>query len=148
MTNRIRVTLISISTVLLLYVALGGLIGKSESTSEKTYRDLGVYSEVLNRINLDYVPNLTSRRSLTGRFGACLQPSIPTALTFPGRILQEFLKHPEPRPADVGIFLSKRMGYATVVAVLPGSPAEKAGVGAGTSSCGCLVDAGAFRGAN
>jgi carboxyl-terminal processing protease len=28
----------------------------------------------------------------------------------------------------VGIFVSKRMGYATVVAVLPGSPAEKAGV--------------------
>jgi len=36
MTNRIRITLISISSVLVLYVFLGGLLGKSESNSEKT----------------------------------------------------------------------------------------------------------------
>ena len=47
MTNRIRVTLISVSSLLVFYVVLGGLLGKSDSTSEKTYRDLGVYSEVL-----------------------------------------------------------------------------------------------------
>ena len=41
---------------------------------------------------------------------------------------KDYLQHPDPGPADVGIFISKRMGYATVVAVLPGSPAEKAGV--------------------
>ena len=35
--------------------AKGGLLGKNDSSSEKTYRNLGVYSEVLSRIKNEYV---------------------------------------------------------------------------------------------
>lgn len=128
MTNRIRATLITTSLALMSYVVVGGLLGKSDTSSEKTYRDLGVYSEVLNRIKQEYVTDPDLKKVTDGAIRGLLESldSYSTYLT--PEQYKEYLQHPDPGPADVGIFVSKRMGYATVVAVLPGSPAEKAGV--------------------
>jgi carboxyl-terminal processing protease len=131
MINRIRVTLVSVSSLLVLCIILGGLLGKSESSSEKTYRDLGVYSEVLNRIHMDYVTEPDLKKVTDGAIRGLLEALDAYSTYFTPAEYQEYLKHPEPGPADVGIFASKRMGYATVVSVLPGSPAEKGGVRAG-----------------
>ena len=128
MSHRVRYALITVSSFLVLYVVVGGLLGKNESTSEKTYRDLGVYSEVLNRINQDYVtqPNLT--KVTDGAIRGLLEALDPYSTYFTPEQYQEYLKDPNPGPGGVGIFLSKRMGFATVISVLPGSPAEKAGI--------------------
>ena len=131
MTNRIRITLISISSVLVLYVFLGGLLGKSESNSEKTYRDLGVYSEVLNRINLDYVTEPDLKKVTDGAIRGLLEALDPYSTYLTPTEYKAYQEHPDPGPASVGIYLSKRSGYVTVVSVLPGSPAEKAGIRAG-----------------
>jgi carboxyl-terminal processing protease len=131
MTNRIRLTLVSVSSLLVFCIILGGLLGKSESSSEKTYRDLGVYSEVLNRIHMDYVTEPDLKKVTDGAIRGLLEALDPYSTYFTPTEYQDYLKHPEPGPADVGIFASKRMGYATVVSVLPGSPAEKGGVRAG-----------------
>jgi carboxyl-terminal processing protease len=131
MTNRIRITLVSVSSLLVLCIVLGGLLGKSESSSEKTYRDLGVYSEVLNRIHLDYVTEPDLKKVTDGAIRGLLEALDPYSTYFTPSQYQDYLQHPDPGPAQVGIFLSKRMGYATVVSVLPGSPAEKGGVKAG-----------------
>jgi carboxyl-terminal processing protease len=128
MTNRIRATLISVSLVLLSYVLVGGLLGKSETSSEKTYRDLGVYSEVLNRIKQEYVTEPDLKKVTDGAIRGLLDSLDPYSTYLTPEQYQDYLQHPDPGPADVGVFVSKRMGYATVVAVLPGSPAEKAGV--------------------
>jgi len=128
MTNRIRATLISISLVLMSYVVVGGLLGKSETSSEKTYRDLGVYSEVLNRIKQEYVTDPDLKKVTDGAIRGLLESMDPYSTYLTPEQYQDYLQHPDPGPADVGVFISKRMGYATVVAVLPGSPAEKAGV--------------------
>jgi carboxyl-terminal processing protease len=131
MTNRIRVTLVTVSSLLVFYVVLGGLLGKTDSNSEKTYRDLGVYSEVLNRIRIDYVTEPDLKKVTDGAIRGLLEALDPYSTYFTPEEYQDYLKHPNPGPADVGIFLSKRMGYATVISVLPGGPAEKAGVRAG-----------------
>ena len=128
MTNRVRATLISVSLLLMSYVAVGGLLGKSETASEKTYRDLGVYSEVLNRIKQEYVTEPDLKKVTDGAIRGLLESLDPYSTYLTPDQYQQYLQHPEPGPADVGIFVSKRMGYATVVAVLPGSPAEKADV--------------------
>ena len=60
MSNRFRYAVIGVSLVLIFYVVIGGVLGTSTSSNEQTYKDLGVYEEVLSRINSDYVtePNL------------------------------------------------------------------------------------------
>jgi carboxyl-terminal processing protease len=128
MTNRIRASLISISLVLMSYVVVGALLGKSDTSSEKTYRDLGVYSEVLNRIKQEYVTDPDLKKVTDGAIRGLLESLDPYSTYLTPEQYQDYLQHPDPGPAGVGIFISKRMGYATVVAVLPGSPAEKADV--------------------
>jgi len=128
MTKRVRATLIAISLLIMSYVLVGGLLGNGETSSEKTYRDLGVYSEVLNRINQEYVTVPDLKRVTDGAIRGLLESLDPYSTYLTPDEYKEYLEHPEPGPADIGIFISKRMGYATIVAVLPGSPAEKAGI--------------------
>jgi carboxyl-terminal processing protease len=132
MTKRIRLTLISISCFLLFYLIIGALLGKNESaTEDKAYRDLGVYSEVLTRIKHDYVtePNLT--KVTDGAIRGLLEALDPYSTYFTPEQYQAYLQQPEPGPASVGLFAAKRMGFATVVSVLPGGPTEKAGIKVG-----------------
>jgi carboxyl-terminal processing protease len=128
MTNRVRAVLISVSLIVMFYALVGALLGKNNNSTEKTYRDLGVYSEVLNRIRQEYVTEPDMKKVTDGAIHGLLESLDPYSTYFTAEQYQAYLQHPEPGPADVGVFLSKRMGYATVVAVLPGSPAEKAGV--------------------
>ncbi len=131
MTNRIRLLLVSISCLLVFYIVIGGVLGKSDSSSEKTYRNLGVYSEVLSRIKSDYVIEPDLKRVTGGAIRGLLEALDPYSTYFSPQEYQEYLQHPDPGPANVGIFLSKRMGLTTVVSLLPGSAAEKAGVKVG-----------------
>lgn len=131
MSQRVRVLLISISCFLVFYIVLGGVLGKNGSSNEKTYRDLGVYSEVLSRIKSDYVTEPNLKKVTEGSVRGLLEALDPYSTYLSPEEYQTYLQQPEPGPASVGVFLSKRMGFATVVSVLPGSPAEKGGVKAG-----------------
>ncbi len=113
------------------YIVLGGLLGKNDSSSEKTYRNLGVYSEVLSRIKNEYVTEPDLKRVTGGAIRGLLEALDPYSTYFTPQEYQEYLRQPDPGPANVGIFIAKRLGFATVISVLPGSPAEKAGVKAG-----------------
>lgn len=128
MTNRIRYFLISISSLLVFYVVIGGVLGKGDSSSEKTYRDLGVYTEVLSRIKSDYVTQPDLQKVTGGAIRGLLETLDPYSTYFTPQEYKDYLEHPSAGPAEVGIFLSKKMGFSTVVSVLPGSPADKAGV--------------------
>lgn len=129
MSNRIRLVLISVSCVVVFYILVGGLLGKTDSTAnDETYRDLGVYSEVLSRINSDYVTEPNLSKVTDGAIRGLLEALDPYSTYLDPQQYKDYTEHPAPGPAGVGIFLSKRYGYAPVVSVLPGSPAEKAGI--------------------
>ena len=129
MTKRIRLLVVFISSVLVFYVVIGAVLGNSSTDSdEKSYRDLGVYSEVLSRIQQEYVtqPNLT--KVTKGAIRGLLEALDPYSTYFTPAEYQAYLQHPAAGRGGVGIFLSKRMGFATIISVLPGSPAQKAGI--------------------
>src|SRR2546421_4113723 len=89
MSNRIRVSLISISGILVFYIVLGGVLGRSDSTfflatgfspssdNEKAYKDLGVYSEVLDRIKSDYVTEPDLKQVTDGAIRGLLEALDP-----------------------------------------------------------------------
>jgi carboxyl-terminal processing protease len=129
--RRIRTILISISSILVLYIVVGGLFGRADTSPDQTYKDLGVYSEVLSRIKSDYVTEPDLHKVTGGAIRGLLEALDPYSTYFTPQEYQEYLEHPDPGPASIGIFLSKRFGFATVVTALPGSPAEKAGIKTG-----------------
>ncbi|MGH9439524.1 MAG: S41 family peptidase, partial [Terriglobia bacterium] len=128
MSRRLRYLITAISCVLVFYIVIGGLLGAGTSTSDETYRDLGVYSEVLSRIKSDYVTQPDLHMVTGGAIRGLLEALDPYSTYFNPEQFKEYLADPNPGPAGVGIFASKKFGFATVVSVLSGSPADKAGI--------------------
>lgn len=129
MSSRVRITLISTSCFIIFYVVLGGLLGNNNDNSkDSAYKYLGVYSEVVSRIKSDYVTEPDLRNVTGGAIRGLLEALDPYSTYMTPDEFNVYRKQPEPGPATVGIFVAKRMGFATVVSILPGSPAEKAGV--------------------
>ena len=128
MTKRTRLVVIFVSTLLISYVVIGAVLGKSTNSDEKDYRDLGVYSEVLSRIQQEYVTQPNLQKVTKGAIRGLLEALDPYSTYLTPKEYQDYLQHPDLGQGSVGIFLSKRMGFATVVSVIPGSPADKAGI--------------------
>src|ERR1700720_2071104 len=59
MSRLARICIVTLSVIVFLYVGLGYVLGKTND--DKSYRSLGVYGEVLQHIQEDYVdePNMT-----------------------------------------------------------------------------------------
>jgi carboxyl-terminal processing protease len=128
MSNRLRYVVVALSCLLVFYIVIGGVMGQGSASNEETYRDLGVYSEVLSRIKSDYVTQPNLQKVTGGAIRGLLEALDPYSTYFNSEQFKDYLAHPEPGPGTVGVFVSKRFGFATVVAVLPGSPADKAGI--------------------
>jgi carboxyl-terminal processing protease len=132
--NRLpKIIVLGLSFLVFSYVGLGYVLGQTGgSDDERTYRSLTVYSEVLQRIQEDYVdePNLTVVTA--GALHGLLESLDP----FSGYLSpREYTDYKDKQKAnakgEVGATMAKRFGYVVVVSVLPGSPAEKAGMRGG-----------------
>jgi carboxyl-terminal processing protease len=129
MSSRVRITLISTSCFVIFYAVLGGLLGNNgDKRKDPAYKYLGVYSEVVSRIKSDYVTEPDLRKVTGGAIRGLLEALDPYSTYMTPEEFNAYQKNPEPGPANVGIFVAKRLGFATVVSILPGSPAEKTGV--------------------
>jgi carboxyl-terminal processing protease len=130
MNRAARMGVLSVSVVIFCYAGLGHVLGRTPD--DKAYKSLTVYSEVLQKIQQDYVdePNLhlVTSGSLHGLLESLdAQSSYLTA--------REYAEYKQKQAAnvsgDAGLTLSKRFGYIIVVSVLPDSPGEKAGIRSG-----------------
>ena len=132
MTKRIRLLVIALSSLLVFYVIIGGVLGRgSTDQGETSYRDLGVYSQVLSRIQQEYVTQPNLKSVTKGAIRGLLEALDPYNTYFTPSEYQEYLQHPSSGPASVGLYISKRTGFTAVVSVLPDSPAQKAGINPG-----------------
>jgi len=130
MNRAARMGVLCVSVVIFCYAGLGHVLGRTPD--DKAYKSLTVYSEVLQKIQQDYVdePNLhlVTSGSLHGLLESLdAQSSYLTA--------REYTEYKQKQAAnvsgDAGLTLSKRFGYIMVVSVLPDSPGEKAGIRSG-----------------
>ena len=124
-----RKVVIVLSLVVFAYVTAGYVLGRSQDN--KSYRPLAAYSEVLDHIQRDYVdePNLhlVTNGALHGLVDSLdAQSSYLSPLEYAD--YKEKSANGANSKASAGVALSKRFGYISVVATLPDSPAQKAGL--------------------
>ncbi len=95
------------------------------SEEDGAYRQMHVYAEVLKRIQSDYVTEPNIGTVTTGALHGLLESldSDSSYLTAPEYKI--YKDRPATGVAQVGLTVSKRFGYATVVSVTSGSPADK-----------------------
>jgi carboxyl-terminal processing protease len=127
-----KILLLAVSVVLVLTVFLGARstgVSAAMAPQEDAYRQINVYSEVLRHIQSDYVTDPNIPAVTNGALRGLLE-SLDADSSYLTPVDYKAYKADKARAAkaQVGINVSKRYGYATVISVVPGSPADKAGL--------------------
>jgi len=128
MSRRFQHTVLGVSIAIILIVLFGGLgpAGVSASQSDGAYRQMGVYEEVLHKIQTDYVTDPNLQKVTSGALHGLLQSLDVDSSYLSQPEYASYLAHQHEGMAQVGMDVSKRYGWGTVVSVVPGSPADKA----------------------
>jgi carboxyl-terminal processing protease len=107
-------------------VATNGWFGvHAGSQDDGAYRQIHVYADVLKKIQTDYVTEPNINDVTTGALHGLLESLDSDSSYLTPTEYKIYKEQPTTGVAQVGIVVSKRYGYATVVSVLPGSPADK-----------------------
>lgn len=128
--NRVKAVVLTISLVLILFMIVGGLGVYASSTgkgNEGAYKELGVYSEVLSRIRSEYVEEPNMPTVTDGALHGLLESLDPNSSYLSPAEYKKYKARRAEGKGDIGATVSKRYGYAAIVSVIPGGPAEKAG---------------------
>ena len=127
MSKSFKRAILAISVALVVVVFLGGFVSErrlARTQSDGAYRQMGVYEEVLHKIQSDYVTEPNIGNVTTGALHGLLE-SLDAIRAISPRRVTAYKAHQHEGTAQVGLDVSKRFGYATVVSVIPGSPARR-----------------------
>jgi carboxyl-terminal processing protease len=130
MSKRAKAVLLAVSLALVLFAVIGGL-GVKASTNDGAYRQLGVYSEVLERIRREYVEDPKMTAVTDGALHGLLESLDANSSYLTPAEFKQFKSYTRDGRGTVGATISKRFGYAAVVSVIPDGPADKAGLAEG-----------------
>ena len=128
MSKSFKRAIFGISVALVVVVFLGGFVsgGVSAGTqSDGAYRQMGVYEEVLHKIQSDYVTEPNMNDVTTGALHGLLESLDANSSYLTPAEFATYKAHENEGTAQVGLDVSKRYGYATIVAVVSGSPADR-----------------------
>src|SRR3984885_15135570 len=121
-----KILLLAVSVVLVLTIFLGvnsSGVNAATEPQDGAYRQINVYSEVLRHIQTDYVEEPNINAVTNGALRGLLE-SLDADSSYLTPEDYKAFKEDKGGKAQVGINVSKRFGYATVVSVVPGSPAD------------------------
>lgn len=128
MSTKLKVTVIASSLAILLFTIVGGFVNVRASSNDGAYRQLSVYSEVLSRIRLEYVEEPNIPGVTVGALHGLLESLDANSSYLSPEEYKHYKSMKGGGKADIGATVSKRFGYADVVSIIPGGPAEKAGI--------------------
>jgi carboxyl-terminal processing protease len=128
MSTKLKVTILASSLAILLFTFVGGFVNVSASSNDGAYRQLSVYSEVLSRIRSEYVEEPNISGVTEGALHGLLESLDANSSYLSPAEYKHYKSMRVEGKADIGATVSKRFGYADVVAVIPGGPADKAGI--------------------
>ena len=129
-----KLSLLAFSVLMLVGLFLGvnwhGVHAAGSDGQEAAYRQINVYGEVLEHIQSDYVEDPNINKVTHGALRGLMESLDPDS-SYLSPADYKTWKESKAGKAQVGITVSKRYGYATVVSVVPGSPADRADISDG-----------------
>lgn len=130
MSKSVKTTLLLLSFLILAFAVAGAVGVKPSNGNDGAYRQLSVYSEVLSRIRSDYVEDPNIPQVSNGALHGLLEALDPNSSYMSPDEYKQY-KQLGQAAAGIGAAVSKRFGYGDVISVVPGGPADKAGLIAG-----------------
>jgi carboxyl-terminal processing protease len=131
MSMKTKAVVLFASFAVLLFMVVGEFGGVRASSGDGAYRQLEVYSEVLSRVHSEYVEDPNIPAVTNGALHGLLESLDANSSFLTPAEYKEYKARNTETKGDIGAGVSKRFGYATVISVIPGGPADKAGVEGG-----------------
>lgn len=127
MSKKVKAVILTVSIAIVLFTIAGGL-GVRAASNDGAYRQLGVYSEVLSRIRSEYVEEPNIPQVTDGALHGLLESLDPNSSYLTAAEYKRYRSRKAEAKGQIGATISKRFGYGAVVSVIPGGPADKAGI--------------------
>src|SRR5438270_1753474 len=133
MSKKIQILLLTRSMLIIAFILIGrlGVHASGSSSGDITLKHIGVYSEVLYRVRAEYVEEPNMSVVTNGALHGLLESLDADSSYLNPSEYKVFKQKKNDGKASIGATVSKRFGYAAVVSVIPGGPADKAGLTAG-----------------
>jgi carboxyl-terminal processing protease len=128
MSMKTKAAIVVSSAAVLLFMVVGGLDGVRASSNDGSYRQLQVYSEVLSRVRSEYVEEPNIPLVTDGALHGLLESLDADSSYLTPAEYKEYKANQTEAKGEIGAAVSKRFGYAAVISVIPGGPADKAGI--------------------
>jgi carboxyl-terminal processing protease len=128
LTGRIRVVLVM--ALLTVVIVTSGVHHRVVATDD-AYDTLKVFSEVLTLVRHNYVESTDSRELIFGAIRGMLEALDPHSSFMPPELYKEMQIETQGSFGGLGIEITVRERYLTVVAPIDGTPADRAGIVAG-----------------
>jgi len=131
MSKKIQVILLTSSMLVIVFALIGGLgvhAASGTNNADNAYTHMQVYSEVLHRIRTEYVEEPNMGLVTNGALHGLLESLDANSSYLTPAEYKAYKAAKTDGKAGIGATVSKRFGYAAVVSVIPGGPADKAGI--------------------
>ena len=129
MTRR-RGLFLGVSVVLMMVLLTAAMFGQV-TEKDNLYRYLSTFTEVFSLVRSSYVEEVPSDQLVDGAFAGVTDAIDEYSYYVPPGQIGAFKGTPAETADTLGMVVTKRFGYAYVIAPVEGSPAQKAGVEAG-----------------
>jgi carboxyl-terminal processing protease len=126
-----KIAIVVFSTIIAFYAIVGSFMSKSSQVVARgsQYGQLQIFDEVLNHIIRDYVEPPDLEKVRIGSLRGLAEGLDPYSAYLTAEQVKQY--DPKATRAETGMILSKVGGYAYIVTVLKGSPADQIGIKAG-----------------
>lgn len=122
-----RIVFLSLSVALMVTLLAGALFGQSAKQAN-VYRYLSIFHEVFDLVRSNYVDTVSNETLMEGAFSGVTDAVDEFSYYVPPAQMKAYEGFTDVEDNNVGMVVTKRFGYAYVIAPVVGSPAEKAGV--------------------
>ncbi|HEX8172288.1 MAG TPA: S41 family peptidase [Thermoanaerobaculia bacterium] len=122
-----KIAFLTLSVAMMIVLLSGALFAQS-STKGSPYRYLSIFSEVFDLVRSNYVEQVSSDQLMDGAFAGVTDAVDEFSYYVPPAQMAAYKSFEDVEDNGIGLVITKRFGYAYVISVVDGSPADKAGI--------------------
>lgn len=130
MTSKTRLSILLVSTPVLAFVVVGGLMGQERAPGDRIFRHLRVFEDVVQLVMSNYVEEVKVDHAMEGALRGLAEGLDPDSAYLDATQVRALTTGDTLPEGDVGLELTRQY-YLRVIAARDGSPAAKAGLTTG-----------------
>lgn len=115
-------------SVAVVFSLIGGALFGQATQRNNVFRYLSIFTEVFDLVRNNYVEAVSSDQLMDGAFNGVTDAIDEFSYYVPPAQMAAYRTYVDTEDNGIGLVVTKRFGYAYVIAAIPGSPAAKAGI--------------------